>query len=232
MTRLAAILLLLVPAIGSAQILPNPSAENPRIQSIQWAPSQEVILTTLPKTGLTVMLEPGEQIRRVSVDDENRLEIRVSHERDSFLVLPLTEEQSSALLVQTDRRDYRFSVQSGAGLTAAYLVKFDFGQSTPPTAEQPAMPTGESWSYRVRGDRSVRPASIQDDGVRTQIRFAADQALPAVFSIGPTGKEQVVNGYMRGSVFEIDRVHAELVFRIDKDKATARRSRSPEKNDG
>lgn len=232
MIRLLALLLGLFPAALAAQVLPQPSAENPRIQSIRWIPDQEVVLTTLPKTGLTVMLEPGEQVSRVSVENQGLLDIRVSPELDSFLILPLVEQLASGFLVQTDRREYRFRVRSDTGLTAAYLVKFEFDATPPELPASVPEPTGEQWRYRLKGDRSVRPQDISDDGVRTRITFGPEQALPAVFAIGPTGKEEVVNGYMRNGIFVIDRVHAELVFRIDKDKASARRNRSPERRDG
>lgn len=215
-----------------AQILPQPSAENPRIQSILWQPGQEIILTTLPMTGLTIMFEPGEQIRRVSINNQQLLDVRVSSERDSLLVLPKAQEPSTGMLVQTDRRDYRFAVRSNEGLTAAYLVKFEFGAQPAQSAQSVPQLTGETWSYRMRGDREVRPASIRDDGLRTVITFARDQALPAVFAIGPTGKEEVVNGHMREGVFVIDRVYSELIFRIDKEKASARRRTRSENADG
>lgn len=70
----------------------------------------------------------------------------------------------------------------------------------------------------------MRPASVRDNGAKTVIEYAPGQSLPAVFAIGPTGDEEVVDGYMRDGLFVIDRVHEELVFRIDKAKATARRS--------
>ena len=90
----------------------------------------------------------------------------------------------------------------------------------------------ETWGYRLRGDREVQPQDITDDGIRTRIIFAPEQSLPAIFAIGPTGDEQVVDGYMRDGIFVIDRVWEELVFRIDKEKATARRNREPESSDG
>tara|TARA_B100000678_G_scaffold221252_1_gene188622 strand:- start:755 stop:1144 length:390 start_codon:yes stop_codon:yes gene_type:complete len=77
--------------------------------------------------------------------------------------------------------------------------------------------------YRVRGDREVRPSSIRDDGSKTFIAFAPDQALPAVFSVGATGKEEVVNGYMRGDLYVLDRTFDRLVFRIDRLEAIALR---------
>lgn len=85
----------------------------------------------------------------------------------------------------------------------------------------PTQPQAATWS--MKGDRSIRPARIRDDGSRTYLEWRPEQPLPAVFAISPTGAEEVVDGYMRGEVFIIDRVHARLVFRIDRDKAVASR---------
>lgn len=81
----------------------------------------------------------------------------------------------------------------------------------------------QTYAYRLGGDRAVRPLRVSDDGARTTVAFAPEQALPAVFAIGPTGEEIVVNGHMRAGGYVIDRVHERLVFRIDGARATARR---------
>ena len=91
---------------------------------------------------------------------------------------------------------------------------------TPPRYEQ-------IWSYTVQGDTAIGPSAISDDGIRTQIFYAPDQPLPAVFAIGPTGNEMSVNGYMRSNIYVIDRVFDKLVFRIDKARATAVRASQP-----
>lgn len=217
-----------LPAPLLAEVLPEPGDNNPRIQSVEWSPNQDVLLTALPETGLTVVLEPGEEIIRVSLTDQTSLAVTVSSERDSFLVLPAPAFTAANLTVQTDRRDYRFRLRTGTGLTAAYLVAFDYSPDLLSSELTPFEATGKTWLYRVRGDRVVRPSALSDDGVRTRITFGEEQALPAVFAIGPSGDEQVVNGYMRGDQFVIDRVYERLVFRIDKEKATARRNKEAE----
>ena len=67
------------------------------------------------------------------------------------------------------------------------------------------------------------PKSIRDDGARLYILWTSSQALPAVSAIGDQGHEEVVNGYMRGDAFVIDRLYNRLIFRIDKATAFARR---------
>ena len=229
MIRLAAFGLLLLAAPVAAQNVPALSEENPRLQSIRYAEGERVLLTALPQSALTVVLEPGEQIQQVVLGAQTGYQIRVSAERDSFAVLPEAGAPETNLTVQTDRRAYEFDLRTGNGLLAAYVVTFDFGDDIA-FVEQTVLqkPAGPVWTYRLKGDRTVRPQMIMDDGTRTWITFGEEQALPAVFAIGANGKEQVVNGYMRGSDYVIDRVHTELVFRIDKEKATAKRSKTAE----
>jgi type IV secretion system protein VirB9 len=130
--------------------------------------------------------------------------------------------------VETTRRTHEFHLQAEASLMAAYLVQLQFGPRQQPEAQVQLAPSEQRWSYKIRGDRQVRPADIMDDGAKTWISFADGQPLPAIFAIGPSGKEQVVNGYMRGDQFVIDRVHEQLIFRIDKKKAQARRGAAME----
>jgi type IV secretion system protein VirB9 len=223
-----------------AQSLPVPDQDNPRLQSFSWEPGEPVRIMALPMTGLTVMLEPGEAISEVLLDRRGAFEVRVSSERDSFLLIPTIADAEATISVQSDRRSYTFLAETGTGLMAAYLVRYSpytsyasyAAPATAPALDPFAELGGQTWTYRVKGDRSVQPAEITDDGAKTFIRFAADQALPAIFAIGPTGEEMLVNGHMRGDVFVIDQVWPEIVFRIDKEKATARRNAEPSEVQG
>ncbi len=224
----AASFMLLCTAPLTAQVFPIPGPETPRIQTAVWRPGEPLVLTALPQTALTVMLEPGETIQRATLGGSSAWEVAVSAEADSFQITPLVGAEPANLTVQTDRRAYSFLLETGDGLQAAYLVRLQFGGGTPvpplQSGQSPLDLTGLDWNYRLRGDPAVRPAAIRDNGAKTVIEYAPGQALPAVFAIGPTGEEEVVDGYMRDGLFVIDRVHEELVFRIDRAKATARRS--------
>src|SRR3546814_8280842 len=81
-------------------------------------------------------------------------------------------------------------------------------------------PVGE---YRLSGTRALRPAGMHDDGVKTYIDWSPETPLPAVFFIDDYGRERLANGNMRGGLYVIDSVHEELLFRIDKQKARAKR---------
>jgi hypothetical protein len=70
------------------QVLPIPSDDNPRLQTAEWRAGERITITALPGTALTVMLEPGDEIRRVRVSDDRFWAIKVSSELDSFAILP------------------------------------------------------------------------------------------------------------------------------------------------
>jgi type IV secretory pathway VirB9-like protein len=78
-------------------------------------------------------------------------------------------------------------------------------------------------TYRLSGEKSLRPARIGDDGTHMYLEWDEEQALPAVFALNALGEEEMVDGYMRSGVFTIDRVHRDLVFRIGKKRAHAKR---------
>lgn len=219
--------LMVLPAAATAQVLPRAESTDPRLQTIGWIEAREVTLTAMPRTGLTVMFEPGEKVVQVAIEDEQRLTAQISAQGDSILLLPQSDLDGVRVRVRTDRRSYPFRVHTENSLLAAYLVRFTYGGGDKPSAAgAEAAPAGNVWTYRLKGDRSVFPLAVSDDGSRTSIAFADDQSLPAIFAIGPTGEEEAVNGYMRGDLFVIDRVYPELVFRIGKDNARAVRAAS------
>ena len=219
-------LALIAASSTSAQVYPTLSQDSPRIQSVVWQPGQPIALTALPKTALTVMLEPGETISKITIEGNRSWDVRVSAEADSFQATPQAGAAPARLFVTTTSKTYEFSLEASLGLQAGYLVRV---LSPPLPYEEEAQlaeePPSLDWSYKLSGDRSVRPLSIGDNGIKTVIEYAPGQALPAVFAIGPSGDEEVVDGYMRDGRFVIDRIHQELVFRIDKEKANARRNK-------
>ena len=232
MRRLTAILgVVALSAPATAQMMPQPGPDTPRIHTVPFVPDQPVQLTMLPETPLTVILRSGETITGATPHGGD-FRVRVSSERNSFMVLPAQNPGVGTLDIVTQERSYRFALRVENGYSAALLVRFvddpaadAYDYTDMPDAQ--IQPT-QTWLYRLRGDHEVRPESLTDDGMKTRIAYAPGQALPAVFAIGPSGDEEVVNGYMRDGVFVIDRVYDELVFRIDREKAIARRNDAPE----
>lgn len=220
---LPALSLLLAPAPALAQVTPTPSLDDPRLQTIVYEPNMPIRLVSFPDASLKVMFRSGEAIKRVVLSDGAAFTAAVMDRGDAIEVKPARMGAAATMKVETDRQNYEFVLETGNGLAAAYLVRFVDGKGeTASSSAQPA-PGAALFSYRLKGDRVLRPDAIFDDGLRTFIEWQADRDLPAVFGIGPSGGEELVAGYMRDGKFVIDRVYGELVFRFDKEMATAKR---------
>lgn len=218
----AAFTSLLMASSAVAEVAPVPSFDDPRMQTVVYQPNIPVRLVVFPKASLKLMFHSGEHITRVVVSDGAAFTASVLERSDAIELAPLRNGASATMKVETDQRNYTFELQTGEGLAAAYIVRFVPGETTAVSGAVPA-PDAPLASYRLRGDRSVQPDRLYDDGTRTFVEWSRERTLPAVFGIGPGGNEEVVAGYMRDDVFVIDRVYDELVFRFDKERATARR---------
>lgn len=228
MRTLVALALLSCAQAASAQIVPMPDPDNRRMQSVEWIEGQPVLLTILPGGSITVMLEAEQEIERITLAGGGETGVRVTPEGNAFVLMPPEDLSRADLTVETATRRYDFIARTQESALAGLVVQFRDPNDIPQQAAV-SQPAGDRlYSYRFRGDAAVLPASVRDDAARTFIEYAPDQALPAVFAIGPTGEEEVVNGYMRDGVYVIDRVYQELVFRIDRERATARRNPAPD----
>ena len=228
--RLAALIMFSALFAGSgmpafAQSSPVPDPTDPRMATLSRTEGSHFYLPVAQGTGTLLVFPQGEMLVNITINDPAAFAIEVSEMQDGLQVLPLASDVSSDLIVTTSERQYIFKLLSGAGLAAPYLVRVEDKDLEVAPSLPTLIPTPEAvaGTYRLRGDREVRPSSIVDDGSQTYITFLESQYLPGIFAIGPTGDEEVVDGYMRGDVFVIDRVHEKLVFRIDKEKATATR---------
>ena len=63
--------------------------------------------------------------------------------------------------------------------------------------------------YRIKGDKSIRPILVVDDGVHTYIQMnpaVLHREAPVLAVIGPDGKAEMVNYRVQGSVYVVDRL--------------------------
>jgi type IV secretion system protein VirB9 len=220
-------LLLAAPPAG-AQVKPKPGAGDPRIQSIDYAPDQVVLLQAATGYQVTVELSPDEQVENVAVGDSASWQVTANHRGDHLFVKAIQPGVSTNMTVVTTVRLYNFELvpTSGGAGDVAYTVRFHYPNAGANSAfdQDAASAIGEG-RYRLGGDKALRPSEISDDGKHTYIRWPRERALPAVYAVGEAGREMLVNGMMREDVFVIDSVAAKLVFRIDKATATATRVR-------
>ncbi|MCT2401856.1 TrbG/VirB9 family P-type conjugative transfer protein [Novosphingobium mangrovi (ex Huang et al. 2023)] len=224
------LILAMATSVARAQELPP---NDPRIAVLPAGGTGLLSLRTAPDVTQTLLFRQGETIASVILSDPTAFIITVAGSGDSLALRATRPSAYGVMTVRTNMHTYEFDMLSGAAGPVPAVVRLLEQPQYRPARHRPAVTadSGERFTYRLSGKKALRPTAIRDDGNKTYIEWGRDQAMPATFALGPTGKEQMVDGYMRGGIYTIDRVYETLIFRIDKERAKARR-RDQDKGDG
>lgn len=208
------------------------AADDPRFQTIPYAPGGLFHVQTTPDASQTVLFAPGERITSVIVSDPGAYLIGVTSSGDGITLKANGSSALAVVSVQTNQRAYQLELVPGRGAAAPSVVQFSYTSAARPVALPPTNAQQVSgFGWRLSGSKVLRPSAVRDDGTRTYIEWDRSQAQPAVFAIGAAGKEEIVEAYVRGGIVTIDRVYPELVFRIDKTNAKATRTQEKPRRD-
>ena len=222
----AALALALLAAPAAAQVRPQPGPGDRRLQMVDYAPDQVVVLEVAPGYQLTVELAPDEQIENIAVGDSGAWQVTANRRGDRLFIKPLQSGVTTNMTVITTARLYAMDLVPlfGPSPEMAYTVRFRFPEAAEQAEEETTAGTVQG-RYRLSGERRLRPSRIGDDGRQTFIEWPADRSLPAVYGLDQDGRETLVNGMMRDDVYVIDSVLPRLVFRVDGETAQAVRVR-------
>jgi len=208
------------PAAGAVAPVPDP--EDPRIATLRYSPAEPFRLEVPVGSEVTVLLPPGERLATVNLRDPGDWQVTAQGVGDSFTVRPGRPVPDTAMTVLTAVHSYRFDLSAAPAGMVPVVVRIT-GARRAGAAREPAPPAAVDYRWDLSGKHDLWPVRITDDGAKTYLDWPADQAIPAVFALDRLGREEMVNGNMRGTTFTIDRVYERLVFRIDKASAEARR---------
>lgn len=224
-TGVLAILVLAAPA--AAQSGRSELDRDGRFQTVDYSKSALFQILTAPATTQTVVFGAGERIQSIVLSVPGSYAIDVAGRGDNFTLKPNGRATLSIASVRTDRRTYELELVPSQPGFAPLVVRFTYDGSGNSGSALPLGPASSRAAgpsrWKVSGDKALRPTTLRDDGKKTYIVWPEDQALPAVFALGPGGKEEMVEGYIRAGIFTIDRVYDRLTFRIDRRTVTARR---------
>ena len=198
------------------------SAQDPRMQTVQFDANQVVPVKVAVGFEATVELAPDEHIENLAVGDAGAWQITPNKRGDHIFIKALQSGVVTNLTVVTDAHAYAFDLipLNAPAPDMAYVLRFTYPV---PPASSPATAVAVSGRYKLTGKRALRPAVIADDGHQTRLIWRPDQTLPAVFIVDTEGHERPADGAMRGPAYVLDSVSDHLLFRLDHDVARADR---------
>lgn len=212
----------LLPASLAAEVVPTPGIADPRIQTVAYDPGEVVALRLAAGYAVTIRFSPDERIETVTLGDTGSWQAQVTRRADALIVKPASGALPTNLTVITDQRSYSFALgeESLARRYQPYVLTFTY--AVLPGAAEPAAAVSSA-RYDMKGDRSLWPDSISDDGQFTSLRWGEEVILPAVYRDEGKGHLALVNGLMRDGVYVLEGVPDRLVFIHGRARATASR---------
>ncbi len=224
----ASMALALLTAPLCAEITPRAGDGDAHIQTVAYDPQQVVGLHVAAGYAVTVVFSPDERVETVTLGDSAGWQVTVDRRADHMVIKPLGNPPPTNLTVMSDQRTYNFTLY-GAGHGAMmgdgvqpYLVSFTYPESLAEPVLAVVAPPAPI-RYKLRGDKTIWPATVTDDGAATAIRWPADQTIPAVYQQDERDHLALVNGVMQGGVYRVEGVHRRLVFVLGRARASADR---------
>lgn len=223
-------LLIIVMGFGTdirAEVIPQPSGGDYRVQAVAYDPNQVVVLSVSPDTALAVELSPAERIENVAIGAGSGWQVTANKRGDHLFIKSYEGANPTNLVVVTDVRQYMFSLVVGnnANGPSPYIMRFTY----PDLETLPVKDSLSHASYRFSGSRALRPKSMSDDGRSTEIIWGEEVAIPAIYAIDAQGRESIVNGAMREGAYVIDAIAPQYVFRSGRLTTIAKRKREKSK---
>jgi type IV secretion system protein VirB9 len=96
---------------------------------------------------------------------------------------------------------------------AARVAELARTQSLLKQPENDPAVTDRNWHYVARGDRSLTPIAVFDNGYSTVFRFPENERIPAIFVVNPDGKEATAPYSVSGGYAQVGTTAREFRLR-------------------
>ncbi|WP_230781764.1 TrbG/VirB9 family P-type conjugative transfer protein [Sphingomonas sp. Leaf37] len=214
-------LLAVVPQAGMPSVpMPFAMPADPRIQTMAYDSGRVFDLRVGSGYAAIVELAGDERVETIVVGNDAGWEVTPNRSGNRVVVKPLGSANTTNMMIVTDQRRYVFVISAdGGGGGGAFVLRFSY------PAGQPGGPqkVRREADYRLKGNTTLYPIAMSDDGKRTTITWDLKTSLPAIFAIDERGREALVNGRMVDGDYVIEGVARRYVFRLGKVHADATR---------
>jgi type IV secretion system protein VirB9 len=214
-----------------AQTAPGAKPVDPRIRTLIYDAGQVVTLRGFLGYQMMIAFDPEERIENVSIGDSLGWQVTPNRRATLLFLKPIEARAATNMTVVTTLRRYAFELRAGEANgpndpNIVYELRFTY-LDRPAPAPATAAPKAEeapardlNFSYASKGSKGMTPARVFDDGRFTYFEFPDGLDAPAIFVIGPTGQEELVNNQTRGRYNVVDVVARQFILRYGKGKTT------------
>lgn len=222
-------------------------ARDSRVRVIAF--ETDAVVTIQGQRGVQTMIQlaSDERIENIALGDSAVWQVTPSKSGDAIFVKPLVISGTTNMTVVTTRRHYLFELRAGGkGVSAAYLLRFAYPQpaqlavdsATPviepikppepePTRHSLPEPALRQFDWAIKGDASLRPDAVFDDGKSTFVAWPEARELPAILARGGDGVEGAATYVLSDGYLVIEGVEPSYTIQLGKARTVLTKTRSP-----
>ncbi|CAB3772076.1 TrbG/VirB9 family P-type conjugative transfer protein [Paraburkholderia humisilvae] len=212
----AALLALAMPA--AAEVVPGPCGGDPHIACAVYDPTETYQITYRPGEVTVVVFEKGEKLDGGGMGDGKAW--AAGPAGNGFFFKPKAVKAATNLILLTNRRRYVLHLLPVTKHEEAiWSLTFDYPDTRAKESAAAAARSAEArallgqtrntvgtgnFDYEMRGDTTLAPTALWDDGRFTYFEFRTSRDLPQIYRVFEDGSEGLVNpDDMRGPVLVV-----------------------------
>lgn len=225
-------------AAFAAQI-PQSLPTDSRIATAYYDPKNVTEIFVKPGVFTQIVFEDGEEHEVHALGDEDAWYFAAY--KNYIFLKPKQTDGTTNFSVITNKRDYMFKVHyvDNPNVKDMYQVRFIYpdtiAKQKKQADEKAKIENGFNtsklkktynldYTMRVKGDRTIAPINVYDDGTFTYFKFAGNVDLPAIYAVdglnmNSYGKEILVNQTITGAANDtvvMHKIHGVWRLRLDK----------------
>lgn len=212
-----AVLFTLCGGISHAATFGSGSRYDSRIQTVTY--NQDDVVNIRIKKGSVSVVQVGsdETIKDIGLGDPEAWKVSV-RDHSVFFRPVVDDTPDTNVTIVTDKRTYPLYLVSVIQ-NPTYLLRFDYPK--PPhavfnaTKHYPCMDGGKiNGHYQLKGDKTIFPYQVWDDGTFTCMRWTSRQEMPVLYRVDADGKEHLVDNHPDKNTMVYHEVSKNLRLRL------------------
>lgn len=221
------------PQLAFALDIPKSGQYDSRVKFVRYNPSDVVKIIGHYGFSTHVQFSPTETIESIHLGDELAWKHHMT--RNHLFLKPIEDDADTNLTVITNKRSYNIELlarepKNIRSSKMYFQVNFRYPdeEAAKKKAENEAQKIREkmnsdpfegkalNWNYWGKGEQTISPTQVFDDGTFTYLTFPNNRSVPAVFAVDANGNESRVNFHMhpeRAGTMVIHQIAEQFVLR-------------------
>lgn len=230
--RLSILLSMMLSSVVWAESYPTPLSTDPRIRTVVYEQDEVYPLRGLHGYQTTIQLSLDEQIDSIDLGDTSAWNVNAGV--NSVSLKPVADYADTNMTIRTNKRLYLFQLttpplkrdENGVPIfskstNAVFLLKFSYSQPIIALGETRSVATGLTVPptkvmnrfYTARGDETILPRAVYDDGKFTYFDYSGIQPIPTLYTVNKRKREAIVNKRMEGEWLVYEGVAKQFTLR-------------------